>query len=32
MLDQQNKGDTEEWPTFMLNRINGLRKCDRLKT
>ena len=32
MLDLQNKGDPEEWPTFMLNKINGLRKCDRLRT
>ena len=31
MLDQQNQGDPDEWPPFMLNKINGLRKSNRLQ-
>ena len=31
MLDLQNQGEPEEWPPFILNNINGLRKCGRLQ-
>ena len=30
MLSSQNIGSEEEWPNFILNSINGLRKSSRL--
>ena len=32
LLDQQNDGDTEEWPVFLLYNIPGLRKSARINS
>ena len=32
LIKQQGMGDTDQWPTFMLNNITGLRKSSRSHT
>ena len=32
LLKQQSEGDHEEWPTFILHNIPGLRQSTRTRT
>ena len=29
LLQKQSQGETDQWPTFLLNNMNGLRKSTR---
>ncbi len=32
LLRQQSSGENDEWPTFTLNNIPGLRQSSRIRT